>query len=187
MRMTADMAEKANSEWGFNCGPGALCAVLDKTPDEIRPHLGDFEQKRYTNPTLMKSMLNNLGVPFRSTHQSEAGDGMPVLWPELPQFGLVRIQWAGPWTKPGVPIAARYRHTHWVACWKTIRRDAPNGRHCEIFDINAMQYGGWLPYAEWKAELVPWLLTNSVARASGEWWPTHCWEVKCPFPVAMDF
>jgi len=44
-------ANAASEAWGFNCGPGALCAVLDLTPDELRPKLGDFEAKGYTNPT----------------------------------------------------------------------------------------------------------------------------------------
>ena len=32
MRFGLEEAQAASDEWGFNCGPGALCAVLGKTP-----------------------------------------------------------------------------------------------------------------------------------------------------------
>lgn len=50
LRFGVDEAQAASDEWGFNCGPAALCAVLGLTPAELRPHLGDFERKRYTKP-----------------------------------------------------------------------------------------------------------------------------------------
>ena len=46
---------------------------------------------------------------------------LPVAWP----------------TRPGVPMAARYRMTHWVA----MAGDA-------IFDINALCVGGWIARQE---------------------------------------
>ena len=60
LRFTFADGQKAWEEWGFNCGPGALCAAL--TPEQLRPHLLDFESKRYTNPTLMEDVLNGMGV-----------------------------------------------------------------------------------------------------------------------------
>src|SRR5687768_1685881 len=110
LRIT-DADTEAAREWGFNCGPGALCAVLDKTPDELRPHLLDFEQRGYTNPTLMVGILRGLGVAHHRVWRCD----LPVPDPVYPKFGLVRVQWAGPWTKPGVPMAVRYRKTHWIA------------------------------------------------------------------------
>ncbi len=65
VRFTRDEAQAAGEAWGFNCGPGALCAVLGKTPNELRPHLREFERKRYTNPSLMAAILHDLHVPFR--------------------------------------------------------------------------------------------------------------------------
>lgn len=98
----------------------------------------------------------------------------PTVGPVYPEFGLVRIQWDGPWCKPGVPIGARYRKTHWIAC--RIRDD--DGETQEFFDINAMNAtGGWLHWYAWTHDLVPWILGQCVPKANGRWWPTHCWEI----------
>ena len=165
---TWDMIEDA-SKWGFNCGPGALCAVLNKTPEEIRPHLRGFEDKGYTNPSLMARILRDLKIPFRrlfeSTREPEIDD-----W-KWPDFGLVRVQWSGPWTKPGVPIRVRYRHTHWIAH----RKDNSFG---EIFDVNCLSAGGWVPFNEWTMQVVPWLVKKVEPKSDGKWWPTHCWELR---------
>lgn len=167
-RFDLEDVQEASDSWGFNCGPGALCAVLSMTPAEIRPHLLDFEDKGYTNPSLMAAILRGLSVPFRRTFESVVEPAPEaVRWPE---FGLVRVQWAGPWTKSGVPIRARYRASHWVGC-----RSGPDG--IELFDVNAMCVGGWLSLNEWSVGLVPWLLEQCVPKADGRWWPTHCWDV----------
>lgn len=173
-RFTLDDAQAAADAWGFNCGPGALCAVLGMTPDEIRPHLLDFEGKGYTNPTLMANILRGLNIPFRRKYECAVGpvDNRPLPG-DWPRFGLVRVQWGGPWTAPGVPMRARYRHTHWIA----VRMDGDSGRR-EAFDINALCVGGWLPFYEWANELVPWLIRECVPKGNGEWWPTHCWEIN---------
>lgn len=157
------LEEASNAGWCFNCGPGALCAVLHLTPSELRPLMGDFESKGYTNPTLMLEVLNRAGAKYRQTYRSDEPHGFPSV-----NHGVVRVQWGGPWTKPGVPMRARYRQTHWVAM-----RD--NSR--EVFDVNAMCVGGWLPFQEWHKELVPWLCKNLVPKWDGNWWPTHAIEV----------
>ena len=159
-------AQSAADGW-FNCGPAALCAVANLTPDEALPHLRGFRRKHYTNPSMMLGALRTLNLQFSRAYEclglSEARN------PVYPRFGLVRVQWAGPWTKAGVPIAARYRHTHWVS-W-----DADEGY---VFDINAICVGGWIPEREWREQLVPWLLREVEPKANGEWWPTHCWEIS---------
>lgn len=179
VRFTLADAQAAGDSWGYNCGPAALCAVLGKTPDEIRPHLLDFESKGYTNPTLMAHILRDLGVKFRRKYECQAPfDGRPMMraWP---RFGLVRIQWGGPWTNQGVPMAARYRHTHWIAHRLRDRKRSPYLPPIrEAFDVNALCVGGWLPFTEWANELVPWLLKQVEPKGNGEWWPTHCWEIE---------
>src|SRR5271169_3094343 len=92
-RFTLDDAQRAGDEWGANCGPAALAMVAGLSLDKVRPHMGDFERKGYTNPTLMLECLNRIGVKWM--HKK------PLEWPH---FGLVRVQWEGPWTAPGVPI-----------------------------------------------------------------------------------
>lgn len=182
--LTLELARSARDEWGFNCGPAALCAVLGMTPNEVRPHLGDFEQKEHTNPTLMADILRRLKVPFdRVFESSRAPHRFDIRWPG---FGLVRIQWEGPWTEPGRPMRARYRHTHWIASkmgapWGHRIVDPHSGHFLgghKIFDVNALVVGGWISFAEWESVLVPWLLERDVPKATGKWWPTHCWNVQ---------
>lgn len=163
VRFDVHEANAAADAWGFNCGPGALCAVLRLTPAELRPTLGDFESKGYTNPTLMAEVLRAHGVRHTPVYRRDEPGRCSL------NFGLMRVQWAGPWTRPGVPMAARYRQTHWVA----VAGD-------EVFDINAMCVGGWIGRLEWESKLVPWLIREACPKGCGEWWPTHGWELPRP-------
>lgn len=176
--LTLENCEAAWKEWGMNCGPGALCAVLNMTPEEIRPHLGDFEKKKYTNPTLMFQVLQSIGVKYRvvfkqlgAVTREQASFGIKP--PKYPDFGLVRVQWDGRWCDEGVPVAARYRHTHWIGFDKRTDR---TGR---VFDINAVAYdGGWMSYATWAVHFLDWLLPQIEPKGGGGWWPTHCLEIE---------
>ncbi|WP_292477392.1 hypothetical protein [Mesorhizobium sp.] len=164
-RFTADDADRAHEQWGANCGPGAIAAICGMTLDEVRPHMGDFETKGYTNPTLMWATLRSIGVRFsyRGGHLGQTN------WPS---HGLCRVQWEGPWTQPGVSPRAAYRHTHWIgaAC------DPVKG--IGIFDINAIGNGtGWCALEDWVGMLVPWILEECVPRANGGWHLTHVVEV----------
>lgn len=135
------------------------------TPEELRPQLGNFEQKGYTNPSLMREVLQRVGVRYELVYRGDE----PI--PEFPPLthGVMRVQWGGPWTQPGVPMRARYRQTHWVAV-----------ASAHVFDVNAMCVGGWLPLDEWALQLVPWLIREAVPKGDGTWWPTHAWEVSPP-------
>lgn len=164
VRFSLDEAQVA-AGGHFNCGPAALCAVADLMPDEAVANLPGFATKHYTNPQMMARGLANLKIPFKRLSEEF---GNVAMIPIYPKFGLVRVQWGGPWTKAGVPIRARYRHTHWVA-WDD---------ECKaVFDVNAMCVGGWIPREEWETQLVPWLLKECEPKATGEWWPTHCWQI----------
>ena len=145
-------AVQAYREYGFNCGPAALCACLEMAPDQVRPHLGDFKHRGYMNPTMMGKALDSLQHRWQSV-RAIAGRG------------IVRIQFGGPWLKPGVPPAAAYQHTHWIACLKE------NG--CSwVYDIN----GGWMSRERWTSEVIPLLVADN-RRRDGTWFPTHRWEV----------
>lgn len=171
-KFNLDDAQRAGDTWGLNCGPAALALVAGKTPDEIRPLLGNFEAKRYMNPTLMFDSLERCGINWkRDIRQWSNGNQGVIPWPK---FGLVRVQWEGPWTAPGVPIRVRYRHTHWVASM------AVEGEEQNIFDINCICVGGWVSLSEWSQSVVPWLLKQCVPKANGKWHLTHVIEVPKP-------
>lgn len=173
LRFTRIEAMHASEEWGFNCGPAAVCAVFELTPFEVRPYLAGFEAKRYTNPTLMREILDRLGAAYLQTYRCDEPifATMPIV-----HHGLVRIQWSGPWTKPGVPMKARYRQTHWVAM---------RAGSTEVFDINTLftdgltsYRGGWISRQEWMLKLVPDIIRSCVPKADGGWWPTHAFEIS---------
>lgn len=161
--------EEASSAWDgkFNCGPAAICATLNLTPAELRPLMGEFETKGYTNPTLMFETLDRCGAKYRRSYRGDEPlphNAFPVL-----RLGLIRIQFAGRWTNPGVPMRVRYRKTHWIAAKE---------QSTEIFDVNAMCIGGWIPFAEWSTKLIPWLIRECYPEADGRWWPTHAIEIS---------
>jgi hypothetical protein len=166
LRFTLADVEKASAEWNFNCGPAAVCAVLGLTPEEARPFLRDFEAKYYTNPSLMGAVLRGLGAIYLQVYRSDDPLPGPVTNPAI-ALGLMRVQWGGPWTKPGVPMQVRYRKTHWVALAGE-----------DVFDINAMNVGGWIKWEIWSGALVPWLIKECQPDGDGNWWPTHIWEVR---------
>lgn len=165
LRFTLEDAERAYDTWGANCGPGAIAAVMGLSLDELRPHLGDFEHKRYTNPTLMWEVLNRIGATWRTVKP-------PRSWPV---YGLARVQWEGPWTAPGVPARVAYRHTHWVGAQWSERRHEHG-----IFDINCMASGGWVSVGDWAGTIVPWLLEQVAPKANGRWHLTHVVEIERP-------
>lgn len=172
-----EAVQAAAEEWGFNCGPGALCAIAGKSPADVRGVVPNFEQRGYTSPTMMLAALGSLQIPVRSAFQERAGVLRDeVRRPRFPSFGLVRVQWDGSWCNAGVPVPARYRRTHWVA----YSGDPLTPDDAWVFDVNAMCCGGWIGYREWSQRLVPWLIGECVRGGTGGWWPTHCWEVPLP-------
>lgn len=76
LRFNLADAERANDEWGANCGPGALAAIAGLTMDEVRPHLDGFDAKRYTNPTMMYAALQSIGIRWELVSK-------PRTWPKL--------------------------------------------------------------------------------------------------------
>jgi hypothetical protein len=155
-------AQLAYDNWGCNCGPSALAAIMHMTLEDVHPHLVGFDEKHYTNPLMMYAALRSIGRPWRRN--------MSGSWPS---YGLARIQWEGPWTAPGVPQRARYRYTHWVGA---SREDRGIG----IFDINAIGNGsGWVSLEHWKMFVVP-AITCEYKRATGGWHITHSLEAGAP-------
>lgn len=164
--------EAANDAWTFNCGPAALCAITGLSPEQLRPFMGDFESRGYTNPTLMRETLTRLGLRFRWGVMAEQSAAQ-ITKAQLPRFGLARIQWGGPWCNPGVPMQARYRQTHWVA---TARSCGSRG----VFDVNnntGDNEVGWTPFEDWARVVVPAIIAT-YKRADGMWWVTHSVEVS---------
>ena len=101
---TLAQSRAAFQEWKASCGPHAIAAIGRFTLDEVRDALGNY--RGWMSPTQVEDTLTVLGVPFRRTNH---------LCTKALCNGLNRLQWEGPWLKPGVPEAVAYHHTHWVA------------------------------------------------------------------------
>lgn len=152
LRFDEKSINAAYENWRCTCGPAAFAAVLGMTLDEARSHFPGY--RGWVAPTMMWNALASARVECRV--------GKPVTVNGMPSYGLARVQWHGPWMAHNVPVAARYRHTHWVAAVGAF-----------VFDINA----GWVPAAVWRNEVVP-EITDTIRRCHGRWSVTHVAEVE---------
>jgi hypothetical protein len=153
--------QAAADEWNANCGPSALAFALQIPVARVRGTIPGFEEKGYTSPSMMRAALQGMGVRFVAAvaDREEMFRAAPA---------LVRVQWTGPWTKPGANPKWAYRQTHWIAAWR-------DGIQDKVFDCN----GGIRAFSSWETEIVP-LLTKTYPRADGGWFPTHIWRLGSP-------
>lgn len=157
--------QEAYRSWGCNCGPSALAFATRNTLDRVHAAIEGFDEKRYTNPTMMRRALHVLSYGFiehPNLCKGSVGDGL---------MSLVRIQWTGPWTAPGSNPRWAYGHTHWIAAWTS-----GQGRY--VFDCN----GGVRTFESWEANIAP-VLAAMTPRRDGGWCPTHIWELAHEGPV----
>ena len=154
-------AEYAYRAWGANCGPTALAFALQVPLEEVRPHIPNFAERRYTSPTMIAAALESLKRRvIKMTARSVDIGKMFNEWP-----ALVRIQWGGPWIVNGKPQKWAARQTHWICCWA----DAIIPM---VFDVNC----GIREYSEWVSDIVP-ALDESVPRCDGGWYPSNVWRI----------
>jgi hypothetical protein len=134
--------------WGANCGPATLAAIAGYSLKQLRPGLGDFERRRYMNPTHMLDACRCIRLPV-ARHGKQ--------WPSANEIAAVFIQWGGPWLKPGVPIGAAYRNTHWIA----LAGEA-------AYDVNV---GHWVHRVDWTDPVggVAAEIMRRVPRCDGTW------------------
>ena len=150
-------AEAATRAWGMNCGPGAIAGVLGIDLESALLQIPNFNAKRYTTEIMLEAALEGLGIA------ASVGRGT------LPEYGLARVLWKGPWWDDPRPYA-REEHSHWIG----VSSGHVDGDRM-IFDINAIRFGGWIPEIEWREHLVPWLLKGS--QATGDWEVAETYEI----------
>lgn len=142
-----DVEECAN-DWGANCGPASLAALAGISLAKIKPYLVGFAGRGYMNPTHMRDACLKMNLPVaRQTKH----------WPTVNDVALVFVQWGGPWLKPGVPVGAAYRNTHWI----TLVGEA-------AYDVNV---GRWVHRADWcdPRDGVAAEIMKHVPRCDGTW------------------
>lgn len=166
---TEDEARVAHEEWGCNCGPTALAFALQTTLPAVRYAIKDFDERRYTSPSMMRMALAELGHNFTALPAGPKNAGVNNAEAFIRMFAgpmtLVRIQWTGPWIVDGVPQRWAARQTHWIATWA--ERGVPI-----VFDCN----GGVQGFGKWEQEIVP-LITAEVKRADGGWYAANIWRL----------
>jgi hypothetical protein len=166
---TEDEARAANEAWGCNCGPAALAFVLQSQLSVIRYSIPNFEERRYTSPTMMRAALRHWRVEFMEIRAGLKAAGVNNANAVAAMFAgpmtLVRIQWTGPWIVDGKPQRWAGRQTHWIATWA--ERGVPL-----VFDVN----GGIQGFGKWESEIVP-LIVAQVNRADGGWFSANIWRL----------
>jgi hypothetical protein len=152
LAFTPEDVERAN----INCGPAALCACLGMTPDQILPHIDGFKARGYMDPRMMSDALASAGFCWRHVR----GDG-------LPDHGLVRVFWRGPWSAPGVHPGAAAARSHWIAAKDFFGETW-------IYDVNS---NGWEPRDTWESYTAT-RIAASIKRCDGTWVFDQRWEVR---------
>jgi hypothetical protein len=152
--------EEAHKNFGANCGPCALAAILGVLVRRVRRVFPEFDRKPWVTPSTMWTAIRL------------AGHTAIKRGSQWPTYGLAVIQWHGPWIEPGGPGRAAYRYTHWVAVAETVEY----GRM--VYDVNVRrewdqgpesdQRGAWVPLTWWDEEIAPRIMA-SIPRASGDW------------------
>lgn len=137
--------DEAHAEWKCNCGPAALAAVLRVPCQSVRPLFPLFPGRAWCNPTDMQIALGLTRAVWKKCRP-----------PAAPTYGLCFLQITGPWTQPGVPVAAAYRHTHWVGV-----AQQPACRM--VYDVNG---GQWTPRPWWETNILAEII-KATPRATG--------------------
>ena len=136
-----------NEEWGANCGPCCLAAILKQSVSDVKPFLFQFGQRQYMTPTTMSLSLESAGLvlgqdfkrtevihsntPFSYNNRSEER-GLSER--ALPTYGLAFLQMWSDWLY-SKPVKVQYHFTHWVG----IASFGNNSLARHVYDVNAGQ------------------------------------------------
>ena len=158
----------AQQVW-IGCRQVALAALLQVPLPWVRPVCPGHSWMSLTN---MRDALEALGVCSSSTRYAPPIEHLrPRAWP---MFGLVLLQFRGPWgaldASMAVVVQRSFRYSHWVA----ISTDAA-APHVEpmIGDLHAVDLnidGGWLPRSVWKHRILGPLIKARSTKTTGGWW-----------------
>jgi hypothetical protein len=153
--------ETAYQEWGANCGPSALAAIVGSPLFAVRSYFPDFAKRRYVNPTHMQAAIGRTGRRGILTPRLDAGRGRAA-----PRHGVAFLQFSSK-KIDAMPIGVQYRYTHWVA--------VEGERRCRmVYDCN---HDGWMPWGDWWAEYMPLFYEENDADSV---WCRTAYEVQLP-------
>lgn len=152
LKFTVADSQSAHQNWKATCGPHAIAAACGLSLEEVRGAIENY--RGWMNPTQVSNTLRNLKRSF--TLQSQ-------LKTQKLCEGINRIQWEGPWLKPGRPATEAYRHTHYVA-------------HIQGMVLcTACLAAEWIPVDEWRKH-------HLETEPASPFHVTHHWRLSPHFP-----
>ena len=154
----------ANDEWGANCGPGALAAIMGVPVAQVRDRFPHFPAKAVTNLTQMRAAAPS---HVRVTPAAPADPAPRGPFPVV-ERALVQIQWTGRWTRPDANRQFAYidclKNSHWVAA----RLSTSASPGVWVYDVNVNWDGeipgGWVPVATWATRIALMIIEEKKAR-----------------------
>lgn len=155
---TPEQSQQAYDEWKAMCGHHSIAAATHASLDRVKQACPKLVG--WMNPTMIGTTLHNLGA--RTKCLTRLPDDTRFLF--TPGRRVMRIQFEGSWTGPGVPPAAAYKHTHYIAVIDELVMDP-------MVDSNML-----ISLLDW-LETEQYRVLQDVPKATG-WHFTHCWEVK---------
>jgi hypothetical protein len=155
--------DQAHAEWGANCGPAALAAIIGSPLAAVKDAFQryGFGQRGYCNPSQMVQAVRDLGHSAELTRHARTG----IRGREFPQHGVVFLQFTSEYIDC-LPIPAQYRLTHWIGMHSF------GGDSLCVYDVNS----GWEPWQDWCVEVWPRLAAAN--RNATESWTRSAYEIR---------
>jgi hypothetical protein len=153
---TFDDSMEAHEEWKASCGPHSIAAAAAVSLDTVRQSLSNYHG--WMSPTMVTETLTKMGVNFSLTSRLQTQNLCS---------GINRIQFVGPWLKPGVPTRVAYFHTHWIC-------------HFEgLVLCTCCHPSEWMFLDHWKREILE-------ANDGHSWYVTHHYKIDPPAIVCTS-
>lgn len=146
---TEDDSDLAHAKWAACCGHHSIAAAFNVPLARV---CETFDSKKgWMSPTDIERVLHNLGIRFRSTLRMQT---------RKLRDGVCRVQFEGRWMNPGVPVGARYPHTHYIGV-----------REAHVLDT-AVHPAIWIPQQDWLDNADLYYVRSDVTG----WHITHWYE-----------
>lgn len=153
---TDEQSQKAYDDWQATCGHHSIAAASQRPLEDVRKAIPNY--RGWMSPMQILKTLFHLKQGFHYRKDLHTQD-----IPDSPNPQILRLQFEGSWLNPGVPAAAAYHHTHYIAVLGNEVMD-PMIDSSVLIDKSA-----WLETQDIR-------VTQSKPKATG-WHFTHAWEI----------
>ncbi len=105
---TSQESAAAHAEWKASCGHHSIAAACNIPLNKVKEACPKLTG--WMSPTMVSQTLEKLGKCPRCYKENKTMNQPPDHI-----VAICRLQYEGRWMEPGVPMAARYKETHYVA------------------------------------------------------------------------